>query len=108
MKTFFSAILTAALLVLAPLVSADPLDINTATETQFDEVMKGVGKTKAKAIVDDREKNGKFASVDDLARVKGIGPATVEKNRNLLVAATADGAPGKAKAQTPPVPAKVP
>jgi competence protein ComEA len=62
------------------------LDINTATAEQFAKVMVGVGKAKAEAIVKDREANGKFTSVDDLDRVKGIGKATIEKNRAKLTA----------------------
>jgi len=62
------------------------LDINTASADQFAEVMVGVGKAKAEAIVKDRETNGKFNSVDDLDRVKGIGKATIEKNRPKLTA----------------------
>lgn len=45
-----------------------------------------MGKAKAAAIVKDREANGKFTSVDDLDRVKGIGKATIEKNRAKLTA----------------------
>jgi competence protein ComEA len=35
----------------------------------------------ARRIVADREQNGPFRSVDDLARVKGIGPKTLEHLR---------------------------
>lgn len=59
----------------APLTSRDEagrLDLNRATAAELDE-LKGIGPSKAKAIVEDREKNGHFASVDDLLRVKGIG-----------------------------------
>jgi competence protein ComEA len=67
--------------------AAEPLlDINTASSEQFAQVMVGVGKAKAETIVKDRETNGKFASVDDLDRVRGIGKATIEKNRAKLTA----------------------
>lgn len=66
--------------------AAELLDINTASAEQFANVMVGVGKAKAEAIVTDREANGKFASVDDLDRVKGIGKATIDKNRAKLTA----------------------
>ncbi|MFD1953397.1 ComEA family DNA-binding protein [Paenibacillus thailandensis] len=48
------------------------LDVNTATAEQLD-ALKGIGPSKAAAIVADREANGPFRSVDDLLRVKGIG-----------------------------------
>jgi competence protein ComEA len=96
-----SWLMMVVLLVLAPLVQAEPLDINTATEEQFDEVLVGVGKSKAKAIVADREKNGPFKSVDDLARVKGIGPATVEKNRSKITTGEGSATPTAAKPEAP-------
>jgi competence protein ComEA len=65
-------------------VSADPVDINSATVDQLAQSLNGVGKAKAEAIVQDREKNGKFKSIDDLTRVKGIGAATIEKNRDKI------------------------
>ena len=63
---------------------ADTLDINTATADQLSSVMVGVGPAKAQAIVDYRESNGPFASVDGLRAVKGIGDSTLEKNRELI------------------------
>ncbi|WP_133717660.1 ComEA family DNA-binding protein [Methylocaldum gracile] len=65
-------------------VSAEPVDINSATADQLAQSLNGVGKAKAEAIIQDREKNGKFKSADDLARVKGIGAATIEKNRDKI------------------------
>ena len=44
----------------------------------------GIGASKAQAIILYREQIAPFASVDDLARVKGIGKATVDKNRSRL------------------------
>jgi competence protein ComEA len=52
------------------------VNINTADETGLMS-LKGVGKTKAQAIIDYRQKNGPFKTIDDLARVKGIGEKTV-------------------------------
>lgn len=46
--------------------------------------MVGVGELKAKAIVEYREANGAFSSVDDLLQVKGIGAKTLEANRDRL------------------------
>ena len=42
------------------------------------EALPGIGHTRAQAIVDDRLLNGDFDSVEDLTRVRGIGPATVQ------------------------------
>jgi competence protein ComEA len=65
--------------------SDDRIDINHATAQQLDE-LPGIGPAKAAAIVADRELNGPFRSVDDLDRVKGIGPKMLEKLRASVVA----------------------
>jgi len=52
------------------------LNVNTATAAEL-QMLPGIGPTKAQAIVDDRTNNGPFAQCSDLARVAGIGPATV-------------------------------
>lgn len=63
----------------------EQVDINTATEEQL-KTLKGIGKTLAKRIVDDRKANGPFKSVEDLRRVRGIGKRTLEKNIHRLKA----------------------
>ena len=64
-------------------VPAGPLDLNTATETQLDD-LPGVGPATAAAIVAHRDSNGPFASVDQLADVRGIGPAKLAAIRELV------------------------
>jgi competence protein ComEA len=44
----------------------------------------GIGEKLARRIVADREQHGPFTSVDDLRRVKGIGPKTLEKIRPFV------------------------
>jgi competence protein ComEA len=56
------------------------VNINTATAAEL-EKLPGIGPSRAQAIVRDREQNGLFRRVDDLARVSGIGPKTVESLR---------------------------
>lgn len=59
------------------------VDLNTAT---LDELMalKGVGKKKAQAIIDYREKLGRFTSVDQLENVFGIGMKLIDQNRDAI------------------------
>jgi competence protein ComEA len=69
-------------------VHAGPVDINTADADTIAGAINGVGEKKAAGIVQYREANGPFASVDELANVKGIGMRTVDRNReNLTVSA---------------------
>jgi len=67
------------------LVVGLPVDINSASATALSAVP-GIGDARARAIIAERQADGPFASVDELARVKGIGPATVESLRPFLVA----------------------
>lgn len=59
------------------------ININIAT---LEELMKlpGIGESKGKAIIEYRENVGRFASIDDLANVSGIGDKTVEKLREFV------------------------
>jgi len=60
------------------------VNINTAEAEQIASILDGVGQKKAEAIVRFRESYGAFASADALAEVRGIGEATVEKNRHRI------------------------
>lgn len=54
------------------------VNINTAGVEELDE-LPGVGPATAQAIVEDREANGPFSSIEDLMRVSGIGEKKFEK-----------------------------
>lgn len=66
------------------LVVGLPVELNAATAAAL-EVIPGLGASKAQAIVADREANGPFARIEDLDRVRGIGPATIEALRPFVV-----------------------
>lgn len=59
------------------------ISLNSATATQLQQ-LSGVGAKKAQAIIEYRDQYGKFQSIEDLKKVKGIGPALFEKNRSQL------------------------
>lgn len=65
-------------------VLAGPIDINTADAATLASAINGVGEKKAATIVEYRNTYGPFASVDDLARIKGIGAGTIDRNRDNL------------------------
>ncbi|MGB2784137.1 MAG: ComEA family DNA-binding protein [Psychrobacter sp.] len=59
------------------------VNINRASEGELAS-LDGIGSSKAQAIILYREMFGDFKTVDELAKVKGIGAKTVEKNRGRL------------------------
>ena len=67
----------------SPAKPVGPIDLNTASAEELD-ALPGVGPITAAAIVAWRSANGRFASVDQLGEVDGIGPARLEKLRPLV------------------------
>ncbi len=85
MRTIKSILAVLTMFVSAALF-AGPIDINSADASTLASAITGVGESKAISIVEYRDANGPFASVDDLSNVKGIGMKTVDKSRgNLMV-----------------------
>lgn len=58
-------------------VGSDKVNINTANQTEL-ETLPGVGTATASKIINYRNQNGKFKSIDDLKNVKGIGDSKFE------------------------------
>ena len=75
---------TAALLFASSVVAA-PVNINKASAGEIASALKGVGESKAQAIVDFRKKNGKFKTPIDITKVKGIGASTFEQNKKDIL-----------------------
>jgi len=67
---------------LSPLAFA--VDINTATAEELARELWGIGKVKAQSIIEYREKIGGFRSIEQLTEVYGIGPKTLERNRDKI------------------------
>ena len=61
------------------------VNINTADADTLAAVLSGIGVSRAYAIVEYRETNGKFYSAEELSAVRGIGMATIAKNENRII-----------------------
>lgn len=73
----------------APPKPADPpaagiVRINSATREELLS-LDGVGERLADRIIEDRVTRGPFRSVEDLARVRGVGPSILARNRQRLM-----------------------
>jgi competence protein ComEA len=64
--------------ILSSVQVTEKTNINQASNKELSEI-NGIGASKAKAIVDYREKNGDFSSIEELIKVKGIGQSTLQK-----------------------------
>lgn len=61
------------------------IDINTASAVELT-LLPGIGPRLADRIVEDRERNGPFRSLDDLQRVRGVGPMIVQHISEYAIA----------------------
>jgi competence protein ComEA len=60
------------------------VDLNRATAGEL-ESLPGIGPALAQRIIEDRKRGGLYLRPEDLLRVRGIGPATLARIRNLIV-----------------------
>ena len=76
-----------SIICLLPITAfAGPVNVNLADAETISAELKGVGLSKANAIVEYRNANGPFKSREDLMEVKGIGARTLEiNNENILL-----------------------
>lgn len=96
-----------SLLLATSAFAADKVNINTADAAKLEAVLINVGPAKAAAIVEYREENGPFKSVEELAMVNGIGLKTVERNRDRIELRAAPDKGSAAVSTTPAKPATV-
>ncbi len=82
-----------------PLGLGERIDPNRADAVQLDR-LGGVGPATAAEIVAERDRNGPFATIEELTRVRGIGRSTVEKLRPHLVIGAVGGLSGTRRGAT--------
>jgi len=80
MSKFFTVVFV---LFLFSAIAHAATNINTASQNEL-ESLQGIGPAKAKAIIKYREKNGSFASVEDLKKVPGIGDGTIKQLHDVI------------------------
>jgi competence protein ComEA len=68
----------------AEVMAVSGVNINNADAQMLSEGLKGVGPKKAEAIIQWRERNGGFNSLEQLLEVKGIGEKTLQDNRSNI------------------------
>lgn len=83
------------------LLAATPVNINQADAATIAKSLDGIGQSRAEAIVAWRETHGPFKKADDLKHVKGIGKATIERNRSAIQLGTGEDAEAVARAEAP-------
>ncbi|WP_446831878.1 ComEA family DNA-binding protein [Candidatus Foliamicus sp.] len=89
--------IAAAILALAPcLLFAGPVNVNKADAETIAMELQGIGPAKARAIVEYRESNGPFEAVEDLLKVRGIGPKVLEENKENILLKEEKSSPPKA------------
>jgi len=77
-----------------PIAIETKIDINTADWPEL-ALLPEIGPALAQRIVEDRQQRGPFASIDELDRVRGIGPRTLEVIRPYLLAPAPPAAAAK-------------
>lgn len=113
MKKRFHLLLGLILILFSAVTFAQMIDINTATADQLEKGLKGIGPSKAAAIVKYRQEHGRFNSVEELTNVPGIGDKTLAGIKDSVTVGSGTpsipATPGKstlpAKPTAPAVPA---
>ncbi|MBE0684099.1 MAG: ComEA family DNA-binding protein [Anaerolineales bacterium] len=67
----------------SPNENQDLININTAALEELDS-LPGVGPTIAQRIIDYRDENGPFTTIDEILNVPGIGPSTFDEIKDLI------------------------
>lgn len=73
-------VLATVLYASAAIAAPESVNVNAADAQTIAQVLKGVGLSRAEAIVEYRERNGDYRDAYELVNIKGIGERTVEQN----------------------------
>jgi comEA protein len=70
-----------------PEMSIMKIDINRASQGQL-QLLPGIGPVISKRIIEYRETHGDFQTIEEIIRVKGIGPETFQRIKDYLIVDT--------------------
>ncbi|MGD9764223.1 MAG: ComEA family DNA-binding protein [Candidatus Binatia bacterium] len=100
-RTLLGVLAALAVFIARPVAAeSSPVNINTASVTEL-AGLKGIGPAKAQAIIEHRDKNGEFKSIDDLKLVRGIGDKMLEELRPQVTVQSKSAAAAPAAAPKP-------
>jgi len=92
LAVFFTFFLVVGAVLSPPVLAAEQavvqqsqVNINTASAEEISAVLKGVGPSKASAIIEYRSANGSFTDIEQLLDIKGIGERTLEINQDKIL-----------------------
>lgn len=81
MRTLLLALCLVCGLATANVSYAEPVNINTATTTELQQGLRGIGENRARRIVNYRSQHGPFEAPEDIMEVPYIGRRLFESNR---------------------------
>jgi competence protein ComEA len=86
MKMALSVLFCLFLLLSVPALAdaSDAVNVNTA-DVEALTSLKGIGPSRAEAIIAHRQENGPFRSLHELTQVRGIGERTIEENMDRII-----------------------
>jgi len=101
MKSLFHTVTAAAVLLLSGHAWGEGVNLNSASVEELDKGLRGVGRGRAMAIVEYRDQHGPFTTIEEITKVRGIGRATLEINRERLRVQDDEGEPAEGVADAP-------
>jgi competence protein ComEA len=94
MKKTKNILLPLLLCIFSVTAQAGPVNVNTADAATLAAELKGVGISRARAIVDYRQSVGPYQSPEDLLEVSGVGPKVLELNEGNIRVSGSEGSSG--------------
>lgn len=82
-QKFIVFLIAICVLTALPVLATEIVDINTANIEELS-TLKGISKVRAEGIINYRDANGPYQTLEDLKNVRGIGDKIIEKNKSVI------------------------